>query len=441
MGIRYQVDMDKPTQVTRLSTRLYQGDEEANRITLELVRGGKQANVGTLTVTGEMERADGVRVPCEGSQSGSTVSIVLNEHCYYVPGPCVIYLMASTGGVLRTMLELHGQVVQKSAGPMVDVNEELVDVDAVIQLYSEMRTAKEGAERATAAADEAATDAANAATRANDAAQSIEGLTVSASPGAAADAEITEQDGAKHIHFVLQTGATPDITFTVATGAPGTQVQVQQSGTPEAPSVLLTIPRGDTGSVEGLDYYAGSPSDLGTASPGESNEVARGDHVHPMPTAEQVGALPTDGTAADANKLGGKDASVYLLVEDAGLKMELLWENASPTSEFGEQSLSGAEGLTMEEYDGAFVIACLNATETTVTFCAFVGKGNTGAINWHDATSESYVRWAMRRFSVSGNGIAFDAGYRTTQNAGTFSIAKMNSYCIPLRVYGVKGVG
>lgn len=308
MEIRYQVDIDKPTRATRLSTRLYQGDEEANRITLELVRGGKQTNVGTLTVTGEMERADGVRVPCEGSQNGSTVSIVLNEHCYYVPGPCVIYLRASAGGVLRTMLELHGQVVQKSDGPMVDVNEELADLDAVIQLYGEMRTAKEEAERATAAADEAATDAANAATRADEAAEAIEGLTVSASPGDAPDAEITEQDGAKHIHFTLKTGATPDIVFEVATGEPGTQVQVQQSGTAENPVVKLTIPRGDTGAVDGIDYFSGEPSALGEADPGAANGVARGDHVHPMPTADDVRAVSkTDGAGAHNSIYRGKN--------------------------------------------------------------------------------------------------------------------------------------
>ena len=101
-------------------------------------------------------------------------------------------------------------------------------------------------------------------------------------------------------------------TLQVATGAPGTQVQVQQSGTPEAPHVKLTIPRGDTGAVEGIDYFAGEPSALGTASPGTANGVARGDHVHPMPTADDVGALPVEGTAADASKLGGVDASSYV---------------------------------------------------------------------------------------------------------------------------------
>lgn len=43
------------------------------------------------------------------------------------------------------------------------------------------------------------------------------------------------------------TGATPDITFTVSTGEAGTDVKVSQSGTAENPVVNLTIPRGSPG--------------------------------------------------------------------------------------------------------------------------------------------------------------------------------------------------
>lgn len=50
--------------------------------------------------------------------------------------------------------------------------------------------------------------------------------------------------------------------------------------------------KGDTGAVEGLEYYAASPAALGTATPGASDLVARGDHVHPMPSASDVGARP-----------------------------------------------------------------------------------------------------------------------------------------------------
>lgn len=51
-----------------------------------------------------------------------------------------------------------------------------------------------------------------------------------------------------------------------------------------------------------------TPADLGTAAPGVSTEASRADHVHDMPTAAQVGALP-DNTALLA--LGETSTTAY----------------------------------------------------------------------------------------------------------------------------------
>lgn len=47
--------------------------------------------------------------------------------------------------------------------------------------------------------------------------------------------------------------------------------------------------------------YTSNPSALGTASPGSSDAYARGDHVHPMPSAANVGAiaLPSNPSTND----------------------------------------------------------------------------------------------------------------------------------------------
>ena len=57
--------------------------------------------------------------------------------------------------------------------------------------------------------------------------------------------------------------------------------------------------RGPMGAVDGLDYYEKAPSALGSASPGTSDYVARGDHVHPLPTPAAIGAA-TQAEAATA---------------------------------------------------------------------------------------------------------------------------------------------
>ena len=46
------------------------------------------------------------------------------------------------------------------------------------------------------------------------------------------------------------------------------------------------------------DPYTGNPAALGTASPGSSNNYSRGDHVHPMPTAANVGAIASPSSPA-----------------------------------------------------------------------------------------------------------------------------------------------
>lgn len=54
-----------------------------------------------------------------------------------------------------------------------------------------------------------------------------------------------------------------------------------------------------------------NPAALGAASPGSSNDYARGDHVHPKPGASDVGALPASGgtmsgaIAMGSNKITG----------------------------------------------------------------------------------------------------------------------------------------
>ena len=44
--------------------------------------------------------------------------------------------------------------------------------------------------------------------------------------------------------------------------------------------------------------YTSDPSALGTASAGTVNQYSRGNHVHPMPTAVQVGAIPAPSSPA-----------------------------------------------------------------------------------------------------------------------------------------------
>lgn len=79
--------------------------------------------------------------------------------------------------------------------------------------------------------------------------------------------------------------------------------------TPTSSDVVIVIKDADSslnnttiGQLLGLvsvpSAYTSNPAALGTASPGSSNNYSRGDHVHPMPTAANVGAIAAPSSPA-----------------------------------------------------------------------------------------------------------------------------------------------
>lgn len=277
---RIRIDIDGRTAVVTGKDDLYQGDSYANEIVVEVMRGGAAADLTGYTASGEMQRSDEAKVPCEGSVAGNAITITLGPHCYTEAGDYMLSVMLSKGAgeTTRTILRIFGTVQRAANGPTVDIGETLVDVDAVLALYEEMKTAKAEAQEAAEIAKKV--------------------------PVIGEDGFWQIWDAEKGSYVESERRSIPALTFRVATGAPGTNVQMVITGTAEEPVITLTIPRGDTGAVEGLDYYKGDPAELGTANPGTANGVARGDHVHPLPSAETLQVLSYAVQALDtAQKL------------------------------------------------------------------------------------------------------------------------------------------
>lgn len=328
--IRAKADLDKGIKKTYLDALLATRDNEAHQIDVQLFRGQAQAQIDEgASVSGYFIRySDNATVPLEGEASGNIASVKLTRACYSKPGQFALIIKVLIGNEISTVFYGEGSIFTSSTDKYVD--EENV-IPSLEDLLAEIATMEKGTKAANEAAGNAntaagaantaaesantAAGAANtAAGNANAAADKLGGLTVSAEASDNPDASISEKNGVYHIDFKLpkgDPGATPVITFEVATGAAGTDVQIEQSGTAEAPVIKLTIPRGDTGSVDGIDYYEGNPAALGTASPGTANGVARGNHVHPLPSADDVGALGKDAQAKDSEKLGGQLPEYY----------------------------------------------------------------------------------------------------------------------------------
>lgn len=135
-------------------------------------------------------------------------------------------------------------------------------------------TAAQSANTKATLADQKATAASTAAERANTAAAAITGMKVEATtkaPSTEASAEITTQNGVYHIAFGIpkgDTGATPNLNFSAETGDPGTEVNIEVSGTAEDKYIVLRIPRGIPGE--------GSVSTVDSQYPDENGNVALG---------------------------------------------------------------------------------------------------------------------------------------------------------------------
>lgn len=142
-----------------------------------------------------------------------------------------------------------------------------------------------------------------------------------------------------------------------------------------------------------------NPQPLGTATPGTSTNVSRADHVHAMPSADQVGAMST---------------------------WELLWTNASPQSQFGAQTIS----LDLSNYDAVLVVVT-NTTLSGAPSTSYIVKEGTRSNMFGIAlagTDDIY----KRAVTISQSGVAFESGYAAkSQNNGAL---------IPYQIYGIKGV-
>lgn len=245
---RYRIDLDQVTPQRPAKSDLYQGDVLANEIALELYRNGESQSMDGYTASGEMTRADGNRVPCEGNVEGHVVTITLNEHCYVVAGDYELAVTISGDGAKRTLLKLKGTVQARGDGAIVDINETLVDVDAVLELYGSMQEgikkteqaskeaseAAAAAEEATGAAQGAAENADKAAERAEDAAAYIEGATFDAEQlpaGSMPTISTTDEDGHMHATFGIPQGEQGK-PYTIKGSAFATLAQLQ-AGVPD----------------------------------------------------------------------------------------------------------------------------------------------------------------------------------------------------------------
>lgn len=335
----YTVHLDHTLRVTPLSTLFANGDSAAHRFELTILRAGVQEDLTGCTVMCKFYRmAESAVVDVDGSIEDGKAIAVLNKACYDYIGRFALTITIKKGEEETTVFYgdgyMHGQNADTAiSGEYIiyDINtllEKIAEIDAATQAAntatenantaaSNANTARDAANTAASTANTAATNANTAKDAANAAAVKIDAMTVSATPveTGTATAELSTVDGHYHLSLGLpkgDTGATPQISVQVQTGAAGSEAQVSVSGTAEEPVIHLTIPRGETGRVENLTIN-GKPVESGTITLTAADLGAA--------SAESVNQLKDDkldktATAADSGKLGGVAASDYALKTD-----------------------------------------------------------------------------------------------------------------------------
>jgi len=177
--------------------------------------------------------------------------------------------------------------------------------------------------------------------------------------------------------------------------------------------------------LEGIAYIgetldsAVAPINADTLGGRPAEYYATKDDVQAIPLGIEYGGTGATN-AVDARK------NLGITPENIGaLSMDLLWENASPTSEFIEQTIS----LDLNEY--SFVVICFVASAGATTYVAtgFIMVGGGFHAEEYIANSGSVHK---RHFKAETSGVRFENG-RQDSTSGA-------QYMIPVKIYGVKGV-
>lgn len=286
LSTRYIIDVKNGLITQPMAGMLMKGDKNANRIIAALYDGARIVSLDGVTVTGKFFRGgDGIEIPLEGEANGNEASILLDEHCYAVDGYFEASIKLQNGEEKRTILTVAGQVISDGDGGILDIENVIPSIADIVAQYKRMQ---EVTTQTEAARDQAISASLQAAR--------FKVLDLYATYDAMIAAHPTGEAGQAY-----------------AVGTADNNV-VYIWGVDVLAWVCVGSLKGDTG-PRGKDANLSDnePKPMGReANAGTSDLAARDDHVHALPSADDVGALAKDGTAADSRKLGGITSEEYV---------------------------------------------------------------------------------------------------------------------------------
>ena len=459
------VDLDKPYQPTLWKTIASVGNKKAHGFEIRVVKSGVPVDLAGSTVELSAKRQDGATRYLQGEISDDNAAVAeLDAPCYEVEGQlkCTMTIsrddtVFSAACIYLLIDKADGDAIVDPSHTIPSVSELLEQIEAMEAATRAANTATSNANTATAnaniatgkantaasAANTAATNANTAKDAAGAAAGKINNMTVSASAletGQPATAALSTVDGHYHIALGLpkgDTGATPQISVQVQTGAAGSEASVSVSGTAENPVIHLTIPRGDVGNIGALTINGKSPDSSGAVTleigdiSGLSDAIAGAGGVKTVAgvgpdsagnvalNAAAVGALKTDGTAADSSKLGGKTWAERLLDIYPIGSIYMSTTSTSPASLFGG---------TWEPLQNRFLLGASDSVaagstggeyEHTLTYDEMPSHTHSICTTWDNEWNKDWPAWTgYAEFDHKSTTISRAANFTTAEGGG-----------------------
>lgn len=121
----------------------------------------------------------------------------------------------------------------------------------------------------------------------------------------------------------------------------------------------------------------------------------------------------------------------------------LLWTNATPTNSFANQTLDSSDGIPdLSGYDAVEIEYCYGSSYTNVVETGIYKKSYTKQyMTCHGdiKTDNTGFYISQRLVTVTASGITFGNGTYKNISAAAKGAAN-NVYCVPLKIYGIKGV-
>lgn len=203
------------------------------------------------------------------------------------------------------------------------------------------------------------------------------------------------------------------------------------AGTPQAPAPITgDLDNGDT--VADYPLYAVNISGITITSVTPQFETGW------LVSAETVQMFADAGyPMADrkVDKALQQTVAMYLDIEGSKAEIDLLWQNASPTSAFAAQTIP----LDLSGYDLALIVMRGWASSSSYWDISNIVKvGSRGSaeyiLNLHTDGATKY--FVGRLYEVSNTGVAFQAS--SSCSVGASAIDHTNRYITPYQVYGIK---